>query len=282
MDLGPAQVEPVGQVRRQAPRVHLLQHRAPPRVERVLLQGIEGRVHALRPGEGERRLEPRLGPSAERQHPAERLAVVADADAALALEAHELHPVAGRHLQVRRQGGIIRALGGGTPCQPVRQGAQGLEELGAHLGGGRGAQQGRRVANAQRLRAGGVLQERHHRLEPGHARLVQGDDAHLLGAHVAGALAAVVVHLEEAEPLAPDLQPLALPERGLTGGGVLGRGAQGRLVLHHEREGDEGGEHGATPPPRRRRARRGPGRARRAGSPRRCAHSGWGRAGCRR
>ena len=55
-------------------------------------------------------------------------------------------------------------------------------------------------------------------------------------ADVAGPLAPVVVDLEEALALAAHLEPVALAEGGLLGGGVLRSGAQGRLVLHHQRE----------------------------------------------
>ncbi len=99
--------------------------------------------------------------------------------------------------------------------QALGHGTQGVEGLAVDRLGRRGLQVGGGIADAQCLGARGIAQEAQHGQQLRRAGRLQRLAAHLCGADVAGALPAMVVHLQVVAFLAADFQAVALPQHGL-------------------------------------------------------------------
>ena len=162
----------------------------------------------------------------------------------------ELHAVALGDLDVRRQRRVapIRAHRRRPPRQPIRHRPDRRQDLAGVRAGRRGAQGQRRVADAERLAAVRVAQEADHRRQLRRARRLQPVDPHDRRPDVAGALVAVVVDPQEAGGLAPHLQPVPAPQRGLRGRVVAGRVAQDRGIVRDQRDQHDGGGGHVIPP----------------------------------
>ncbi len=197
---------------------------------------------ALGIGEGNGRARPRRCAGAGAgQHPAERLTVVADQPPPFALAVDEADAVAFGNFAMGCQRRIsgLSAAERGAPRQPLGHGAERVEHFGAHLRRRRRLEEERHVADAERFHPGRVAHEVDDGAQRGRLGLADAVGAHLGGAHVPGALAPVVPHLQEAAALAAHLQPVAAPQLRLRRRAVVGGGAQHRRVL----DDDGGGQH---------------------------------------
>ncbi len=275
--LGVREANAAPERRRERRRIDVAERLQPAVVELALPRRRQDHRLAARRREEQRGARFFDGRRAGRREDARpRLAVVAEARRALleiAVDALEAHAVARGDLEVAGQRGVAqgRLAPRRAPREPIRHRADRREDLGRVGARGRGAQEERRIPDAERLRAARVAQEAHDRAELGCARLVEPVDAHHRGPHVAGPFVAVVVDLEEARRLAAHLEPVPAPQRRLRGR-VVARGvAQHRGILGDDRHQQHERVH-VTRPPKRSRRRRWP-RARPSGRPSPCAGS---------
>ncbi len=171
------------------------------------------------------------------QHAAERVAFVAQGEAALHdLEVVERHAVRTHRLEHRGRA-LRRIARRRAPRQALGDHAQRIERLGADGLSGRGLQVGGDIRDAQRFGAGCVAQEAHHRQQLRRLRrVVERDAPYLRHTHVAGALAAVVVHLQVVEALATHLEQVARRQACVLCSIGLGCCSQRRLVERDDRE----------------------------------------------
>ena len=120
--------------------------------------------------------------------------------------------------------------------EPLGHAGDRIERLGGECAGRRRLEVCGAVADPERLGASGIAQEAQHRQEGRRIGLAETDRTDRFGFHVAAALTAIVVALEVAGALVPDLEHLALPERRQLGRARTWGGTQRRAVLYYDRE----------------------------------------------
>jgi hypothetical protein len=155
----------------------------------------------------------------QREDTAEGVAVVAELDLIVALDADHGHAVSGGDFEMLANGavGSLCPARAGASGETFGEGAERVEHFAIDGFGGCCLEIGGGIADAQGFRAGGVAQKTNHGKQFGSVFRFQRLRPNLARADVAGTFPTMVVDLQVVALGATDFQAVTLPQDGMLG-----------------------------------------------------------------
>jgi hypothetical protein len=187
----------------------------------------------------------------QREDTAEGIAVVAELDLIVALDADHGHAVSGGDFEMFANGaaGSLCPARAGASGETFGEGAERIEHFAIDGFGGCCLEIGGGIADAQGFRPGRIAQETDHGKQFGSVFRFQRLRSNLARANVAGTFPTMVVDLQVVALGATDFQAVTLPQHGMLGSAFPRGGAQTGLILGDDGDdGECGGQHDHCPP----------------------------------